>query len=156
MVPYINTPYAEHILKLMGQDANAKASVENIDMLLKAAGMCQQLVRDLEKQDTIKGYIIFTEELPKEQKKEKEEFKDLIQESEPQKKEEDNKFKNKVLKEFVPIMLSQYEGEQYLEYDSFDQCVDEYFTQADKYRETSKYSNKETRIWDKMSKIKDD
>jgi hypothetical protein len=34
--------------------------------------------------------------------------------------------------------------------------VDEYFTQMDKYRETSKFQNKENKIWEKMSKIKDD
>jgi hypothetical protein len=71
-------------------------------------------------------------------------------------KEIDEKFKGKVIKEFVPILLSQYENEPNLEYESFDQCVDEYFTQMDKYRETTKSQNKETEIWKKMSRIKDD
>lgn len=30
MVPYINFPYAEHILKTMGQDPNTKAASEHI------------------------------------------------------------------------------------------------------------------------------
>lgn len=53
-------------------------------------------------------------------------------------------------------MLQQYENEKYLEYESFDQCVDEYFSQLDKQRESSKFSNKEERIWEKMSRIKED
>lgn len=151
MVPYISVPYAEHIFRQMGQDPNARASVESIDILLSAAVKCQELVRSLEQQDTIKGYIIYAEE----QTKEKEELKELLGDSEKP-KEEDDKFKNTVLKEFVPILLSQYENEKYFEYDSFDQCVDEYFSQMDKYRETSKFVNKENKIWEKMSKIKDD
>ena len=65
------------------------------------------------------------------------------------------KFKGKIIKEFVPIMLSQYEKEKVMEYDSFDQCVEEYFTYMDKFRETSKFVNKENKILDKVSKVKD-
>lgn len=54
------------------------------------------------------------------------------------------------------MLLSQYENEKYIEYESFDNCVDEYFTQMDKFRETSKYQNKESKIIEKVSKIKDD
>ena len=43
-----------------------------------------------------------------------------------------------------------------MEYESFDQCVDEYFSQMDKERESSRYSNKEDEIWKKMSRIKED
>lgn len=45
---------------------------------------------------------------------------------------------------------------KYVEYDSFDECVDEYFSYMDKFKETSKSSNKENKIWEKMTRIKDD
>lgn len=53
-------------------------------------------------------------------------------------------------------MLAQYEGMKFFEYDSFDECVDEYFSQMDKFKESSKSNNKEAEIWKKMSRIKDD
>jgi hypothetical protein len=40
MVPYINFPYAEHILKTLGMDPNAKANDRDIEMLIKAARAC--------------------------------------------------------------------------------------------------------------------
>ena len=48
IVPYFNIPYAEHILKSMGEDPNAKATMEKRDVLVDAARRCQQLMRDLE------------------------------------------------------------------------------------------------------------
>ena len=45
------------------------------------------------------------------------------------------KFKGKFLKEFVPhFLLKQYQESEdaHLLYDSFDNCVDEYFSQAEK------------------------
>lgn len=59
MVPYINFPYAEHCLKLLGQDPNAKAAIEHQDILVQAARKCQQLVRDLETQEDIKGFLVY-------------------------------------------------------------------------------------------------
>ena len=54
------------------------------------------------------------------------------------------KFKGKILKEFIPhFMLSQFQNEKFLEYDSFDQCVDEYFSQAQKQKEVNKNQSKE-------------
>ena len=39
------------------------------------------------------------------------------------------KFKGKILKEFVPFfILSQYKEELNIEYESFEICVDEYFS----------------------------
>ena len=41
------------------------------------------------------------------------------------------KFKGKILKEFIPhFMLHQYKDQAYIEYDTFELCVDEYFSQA--------------------------
>lgn len=43
-----------------------------------------------------------------------------------------------------------------MEYDSFLECVDEYFSQALKQREVNKNQSKESAIWSKMNKIKED
>ena len=43
-----------------------------------------------------------------------------------------------------------------MEYESFDQCVDEYFSQAEKQKEVTKNYSKEQAIWSKMNKIKED
>lgn len=41
MVPYINFPYAEHVLKQVGfSDPNAKATERDIDKLIEAARGC--------------------------------------------------------------------------------------------------------------------
>ena len=61
IVPYLNPPYAEHVLKTMGIDPNAKATVEMIPVLVEAAEKCKQLVQDLETSQ-IKGYIIYSVE----------------------------------------------------------------------------------------------
>lgn len=55
-------------------------------------------------------------------------------------------------------MLKQYEeaNEKFMLYDSFDECVDEYFSQAEKQKEVSKNTSKEQAIWQKMNKIKED
>lgn len=47
-------------------------------------------------------------------------------------------------------MLAQFQGEKYLEYDDFDQCVDEYFSQAEKQREKQKLDTKEQQIFSKV------
>ena len=46
-------------------------------------------------------------------------------------------------------MLKQYEeaNEKFMLYDSFDECVDEYFSQAEKQKEVSKNTSKEQAIW---------
>ena len=40
MVPYINNPYAEHVIKQLGSDPNAKAAIDHTDMLIEAARLC--------------------------------------------------------------------------------------------------------------------
>ena len=60
MVPYINFPYAEHLLKQVGvTDPNAKAADKDIEVLVRAAKECQALARSLENQDSIKGFLIY-------------------------------------------------------------------------------------------------
>jgi len=67
------------------------------------------------------------------------------------------KFKGKILKEFIPhFLLSQYAGELYVEYETFENCCDEYFSQAVKQKEVNKNQSKESAIWSKMNKIKED
>ena len=68
------------------------------------------------------------------------------------------KFKDKLLVEFLPgFMLNQHvEKELFMEYESFDVCVDEYFSQAEKQKEVNKNQSKESAIWSKMNKIKED
>ena len=53
-------------------------------------------------------------------------------------------------------MLNQYKDMKYLEYDTFEACVDEYFSQAQKQKDVSKVQSKESAIWSKMNKIKED
>lgn len=43
-----------------------------------------------------------------------------------------------------------------MEYLDFDQCVDEYYSQAEKYREKVKTESKESAIWNKMNRIQED
>lgn len=43
-----------------------------------------------------------------------------------------------------------------MEYYDFDQCVDEYFSQAEKHKERSKIDAKENAIWQKMNRIQED
>ena len=68
----------------------------------------------------------------------------------------DQKFQDKLIKDFCPILLNQFQTDKYLTYDSYDRCVDEYFSQLDKQREQSKYSSKEDEIWKKMNRIRED
>lgn len=91
-------------------------------MLIKAARMCQELARDLENHETIKGYIIYQNKPEVEKKQLPIEIKQEEQQTVVE--EEDNKlvekFKNKLIKDFCPIMLTQFVNEPCLEYESFD------------------------------------
>lgn len=70
MVPYINFPYAEHLLKQVGAaDPNAKATEKDIDILIQGARACQELARNLEKQEDIKGFLIYQNKPAPEEKK---------------------------------------------------------------------------------------
>jgi hypothetical protein len=61
---------------------------------------------------------------------------EAVEENQPEHIAElDAKFKDKLLKDFGPILLGQFSEDKCLEYESFDKCVDEYFSQLDKQRE---------------------
>lgn len=61
---------------------------------------------------------------------------EAVEENQPEHIAElDAKFKDKLLKDFGPILLGQFTEDKCLEYESFDKCVDEYFSQLDKQRE---------------------
>ena len=67
------------------------------------------------------------------------------------------KFRGKVLKEFMPaFLLAQHASEPTLEYEDFDECVDEYFSQAEKYKARTKTESQEAGIWSKMRRIQAD
>ena len=67
------------------------------------------------------------------------------------------KFKGKVLREFLPCeLLAANANDLNMEYMDFDQCVDEYFSQAEKHKEKSKMESKENAIWQKMNRIQED
>ena len=61
-----------------------------------------------------------------------------------------------MLREFVPILLDQYKEDGIMEYESFDRCIDEYFSQAEKQKEQGKNVSKEQAIFNKMNRIKED
>ena len=57
----------------------------------------------------------------------------------------------------MPCMLLGQSGDhEFFEYQDFDQCMDEFFSQAEKYKEKSKLETKENQIWNKMNRIKED
>jgi len=67
------------------------------------------------------------------------------------------KFEGKAVADFVPcFMLAQQAEDLNIEYADFDQCVDEYFSQALKYREKVKLSTQESAIFSKMKRIEED
>lgn len=131
----------------------------------------------MESSHDLTGYIIYKEESEDDRKKKEEEDKklrELIKENqgaevlEEQPDSDDEilneqtaaivkKFKGKMLMEFVPhFLLQQYETDKNMFYESFDTCVDEYFSQAEKQKEVSKNQSKESAIWTKMNRIKED
>ena len=139
----------------MGIEGNTKASTleadNHVNILIEASKKLRDLVKQMETAGAnIKGYIIYTEESEDEKNKKVEDdakLKALIKqnggdENLPAQDDGDDlmneqtseiikKFKGKILKEFIPhFMLNQYSDMKYLEYDTFEACVDEYFSQA--------------------------
>lgn len=67
------------------------------------------------------------------------------------------KFQGKAVADFVPVfMLEQQKDESHLEYPDFDECVDEYFSQALKHKEKVKLESQENAIFSKMHRIQED
>ena len=179
IVPYASFPYADHALRLVGvQDTNARAETtdEHIDNLIEAAKALRNMVAEMENLEDIKGFITYAEEEVKEkpaaatQEQEgaeegaeaQEDADKLQQEAQQQILTVDGediieKFKGKVLKEFLPCeLLAANASDLSIEYYDFDQCVDEYYSQAEKHKEKSKMESKENAIWQKMHKIQED
>ena len=107
----------------------------------------------MERLEEIKGFIIYSEDAPKPTEEVKEVKEEETKEEDAQTEGEATeakttvvkmramdeeiieKFQNKTLKEFVPcFILNQFAHEKHLEYLDFDQCVDEYFSQAEKQK----------------------
>lgn len=127
------------------------------------------MVHEMENLDDIKGFITFSKEEAKMIKtdnqgdeEEKCEMEKLQEETQQKILTVDGddiieKFKDKVLKEFLPCeLLAANENDEFIEYYDFDQCVDEYFSQAEKHKEKSKLVSKENAIWQKMNRIQED
>ena len=127
------------------------------------------MVHEHENLDDIKGFITFSKEEAKMIKtdnqgdeEEKCEMEKLQEETQQKILTVDGddiieKFKDKVLKEFLPCeLLAANENDEFIEYYDFDQCVDEYFSQAEKHKEKSKLVSKENAIWQKMNRIQED
>ena len=53
-------------------------------------------------------------------------------------------------------LLAANAADLFIDYYDFDQCVDEYFSQAEKYKQKSKMESKENAIWQKMTRIQED
>ena len=67
MVPYASMPYADHVLRELEADPNAKAGGdEHIDLLIKAAENLRALVQSMEDLEEIKGFITYSHEEKKE------------------------------------------------------------------------------------------
>ena len=156
----------------------------HMDKLVEAAFGLRDLVRKMEEAEgLITGYIVYRQESAEELTKQAEEeakLKELIKANQGDNADQildgandddDNvdgayneqtaaiikKFKGKILKEFLPhFLLKQYEGQDFLEYETFETCCDEYFSQASKQKEVNKIQSKESAIWSKMNKIKED
>ena len=61
------------------------------------------------------------------------------------------------MSDFVPcFLLEQQVSDAHLEYEDFDQCVDEYFSQSLKQREKAKLDSQENAIYSKMNRIQED
>jgi hypothetical protein len=117
--------------------------------LIEAAKKLRELVANMETLDEIKGFIIYKPEAIKSDLPDADK-----QLANPFEFEILKKFEGKVVQDFVPaFLLKQHESENNLEYTSFDQCVDEYFSQAEKHREKVKLESQETAIFNKMHRI---
>ena len=133
LVPYTSAVWAEHVFRWLGHQGNSTATTDekdnHINILIEAAKKLRDLVKEMgNSSNSIKGYIIYTEESDAERSKKQEEqekLKELIKENkggdgellnEQDSDEEDaglneqtaaiiKKFKGKILKEFIPHFM---------------------------------------------------
>ena len=156
MVPYSSFPYADHALRQVGVEnpnTPAEATDEHIDFLIAAANALRTMVKEMENLEDIKGFITYNQEEAKEitpaqqmiktgddaeEENKVNELEQLTQEVAQKILTVDGediieKFKGKVLKEFLPCeLLAANANDLYMDYYDFDQCVDEYFSQSEK------------------------
>ena len=175
MVPYASFPYADHALRQVGvENPNAEAQIDEtqIDQLIEGANYLRKMANEMEDLEDIKGFITYaaeeerevtqminTEDQTEEGKVDLEKLQQEVEQKILTVDGEDiiEKFKGKVLREFIPCELLAANAEDtFIEYYDFDQCVDEYFSQAEKHKEKSKLVAKEDAIWQKMNRIQDD
>lgn len=103
----------------------------------------------------IKGFLLYKENTTKKSEVIAENDQQLMQNERDAELTE--KFKGKDVADFVPcFMLEQQAQESFLEYDDFDNCVDEYFSQSLKQKEKQKLDGQENAIYSKMNKIQED
>lgn len=122
MVPYASASYAEHFLRKVGAEPNAKVEIELIDKVIEAAKLMVSFVRDMENLEEIKGYVVYKRDEPesKQDKKpeieeetnlteeellEKEKKEKAAKESQTEEQRVLEKYSNKILKEFLPSLL---------------------------------------------------
>lgn len=153
MVPYSSFPYADHVLRELDVDPNAVCTFDHIDKLIEAAINLKQLVLDMENVEDIPGFTIYTKEEQKKQEDD-EECDTPNKVTDIATSEMLEKFKDKTVKEFMPMfVLAQHKHEENLEYFDFDECVDEYFSQAEKQRHKQRVEQKENSIQDRVTRI---
>jgi hypothetical protein len=117
--------------------------------LIEAALKLRQLVKDMDSLQEIKGFLLYKPDTTKSVVSEQDQ--QMLSEHET---EILKKFEGKAVADFVPaFMLEQQSNEQFIEYPDFDQCVDEYFSQALKHREKVKLESQENAIFSKMNRI---
>jgi hypothetical protein len=115
--------------------------VEHTEKLIEAAINLKQLVLDMENVEEIPGFTIYSKETDENLEADPSKVNDLAT------TEMLEKFKGKSVKEFMPMfVLNQHKDEPNLEYYDFDECVDEYFSQAEKQRHKQKVEQKENSI----------
>lgn len=138
MVPYCSNPYAEHALRLVGGDPSTKADplqMGQIQTLIEAAEKIRDIVKGMESLSEIKGYLLYKENTSKKHMNDADE--QMLQSERDA--ELTRKFDQKDVSDFVPcFLLEQQVSEAHFEYEDFDQCVDEYFSQSLKQREKAK------------------
>eukprot|EP01022_Parablepharisma_sp_SALTPOND_P004315 TRINITY_DN120086_c0_g1_i1.p1 TRINITY_DN120086_c0_g1~~TRINITY_DN120086_c0_g1_i1.p1 ORF type:complete len:690 (-),score=178.76 TRINITY_DN120086_c0_g1_i1:4773-6842(-) len=150
VVPFINATEAEHCILSVGGTPNELVTEDQYGLLLKAMEYCYGLVNELLKNGAnAKGYLYYTylKSPLVESNKDKEEEKD--------KKEEDSE-EIKIYEEVEPYEFKQVKERNKEEIKTFDEALDIYFTAKEKEREQTRRITKETEIWKKMEKIKQD
>ena len=162
MVPYMSPAMAEHCLRKADLDPQTVIDETNYKKVIEAAKISREMVRDLDNQEKMKGYILYTE-IPVSEEEEARIEARRKRRLDPNDSDEsiagpdpDELFKGKQIKEFICFEYLQHTSEKTLEFEWYDQCVDWYFTQIDKQKEDIKLQARRDEIHKKMNRIKED